>query len=385
MTWRFAILGFAMSWASAVMAQQDMTFGFVGPLECPTCWHIVAEGRIVPSSPAQIAAHARAPFFDGMQIYLNSEGGDTAAARALGEIFRRHRVTTIIGWGQSCMGACLLAFAGGAERLIAGFPAPDAIIRHQRTGLPAVTDRVPATLGVWRSAAAPGATLNDEGLRRMRAYLLRMGVDLALGDLFTLGPAAPESAATVYRLDIDQMHALRLPTMGRPRHTWILRRVGSTMHAMTTQLDSDHHRVAGVGRGVVAIAASLYRDRTGIVWLRLWPRTAGDPDLRAEFDWFRRHVEFIRTQAAAPGDISYPNFPQNERGRLVFGSEGDQPWVDIWLSEDAGARLARADQIRVRPRYALRPRSPISLSFLDFSLVGGHETIAEALGPAPVR
>jgi len=51
-------------------------------------------------------------------VYLNSSVGDFPDGYTLGEMFRKFNVETIVTQGQTCKGACAVAFLGGRFRLI---------------------------------------------------------------------------------------------------------------------------------------------------------------------------------------------------------------------------------------------------------------------------
>ena len=51
-------------------------------------------------------------------IYLNSTSGDYPEGYALGELFRRFNIETVVTQGQQCRGACAVAFLGGRLRKI---------------------------------------------------------------------------------------------------------------------------------------------------------------------------------------------------------------------------------------------------------------------------
>ena len=51
-------------------------------------------------------------------VYLNSSMGEYVDGYALGELFRRFNIETIVTQGQTCMGACAASFLGGRLRSI---------------------------------------------------------------------------------------------------------------------------------------------------------------------------------------------------------------------------------------------------------------------------
>ena len=51
-------------------------------------------------------------------VYLNSSTGDYPDGYTLGEMFRKFNIETVVTQGQTCKGACAVAFLGGRLRLI---------------------------------------------------------------------------------------------------------------------------------------------------------------------------------------------------------------------------------------------------------------------------
>ncbi len=49
-------------------------------------------------------------------VYLNSSYGEIKDGYALGELFRKHNIQTLVTQGQVCRGACAIAFLGGKSR-----------------------------------------------------------------------------------------------------------------------------------------------------------------------------------------------------------------------------------------------------------------------------
>ena len=51
-------------------------------------------------------------------VYLNSSSGDLREGYALGDLFRKYNIETLVTQGQICKGACAMAFLGGKLRKI---------------------------------------------------------------------------------------------------------------------------------------------------------------------------------------------------------------------------------------------------------------------------
>jgi hypothetical protein len=102
-----------------------------------------------------VAAHATdlikslRPSVDDLTVYLDSPGGDAAAAMELGQEIRNQWVLATVDDGGECLGACVLLLAAGVRRT----PAPD-------------------TVGLHRPSDAKNAALT----KRVQTYLARMGM-----------------------------------------------------------------------------------------------------------------------------------------------------------------------------------------------------------------
>jgi len=97
---------------------------------------------------------------DELTVYLNSSGGDVAAAIEIGEEVRKLSVLTATDDHGECLGACVLILAAGVRRS----PAPDSvgIYRLPDPKEPAGRDRAS------QKSAAPA--------KRVQTYLARMGM-----------------------------------------------------------------------------------------------------------------------------------------------------------------------------------------------------------------
>jgi hypothetical protein len=89
------------------------------------------------------------PSVDDLTVYLDSPGGDAAAAMELGQEIRNQWVLATVDDGGECLGACVLLLAAGVRRT----PAPD-------------------TVGLHRPSDAKNAALT----KRVQTYLARMGM-----------------------------------------------------------------------------------------------------------------------------------------------------------------------------------------------------------------
>jgi hypothetical protein len=89
------------------------------------------------------------PSVDDLTVYLDSPGGDAAAAMELGQEIRNQWVLATVDDGGECLGACVLLLAAGVRRT----PAPD-------------------TVGLHRPSDPKNAALT----KRVQTYLARMGM-----------------------------------------------------------------------------------------------------------------------------------------------------------------------------------------------------------------
>jgi hypothetical protein len=100
------------------------------------------------------------PDNDELTIYLNSSGGDVAAAIELGEEVRKLSVLTALDDHGECLGACVLVLAAGVQRS----PVPD------RVGIYRLADpkEPPSRDRTSQKNAAPA--------KKVQVYLARMGM-----------------------------------------------------------------------------------------------------------------------------------------------------------------------------------------------------------------
>ena len=89
------------------------------------------------------------PSVDDLTVYLDSPGGDAAAAMELGQEIRNQWALATVDDGGQCLGACVLLLAAGVRRT----PAPD-------------------TVGLHR----PSDPKNGALTKRVQTYLTRMGM-----------------------------------------------------------------------------------------------------------------------------------------------------------------------------------------------------------------
>jgi hypothetical protein len=89
------------------------------------------------------------PAVDDLTVYLDSPGGDAAAAMELGQEIRNQWVLATVDDDGECLGACVLLLAAGVRRT----PAPD-------------------TVGLHRPSDPKNAALT----KRVQTYLARMGM-----------------------------------------------------------------------------------------------------------------------------------------------------------------------------------------------------------------
>jgi hypothetical protein len=115
------------------------------------------------------------PTVRNFSISLNSNGGDVAAAMAIGRILRREEKSAVIGASDVCVSACVLVLAGATHRAIFG-----------------------GKVGIHRPFVAQDAALTPELQkaqyatieRSVRQYLSEMNVDARLyDDMFRISPS----------------------------------------------------------------------------------------------------------------------------------------------------------------------------------------------------
>ena len=100
-------------------------------------------GEITPGDTARVSmllAEARKqdrPFF---AVYLDSPGGNLMEGIKLGQAIREAGAVTVLLTGATCASACILAFAGGAERIA---------YRGSRLGVHGASENGQETEGRW--------------------------------------------------------------------------------------------------------------------------------------------------------------------------------------------------------------------------------------------
>lgn len=153
---------------------------------------LYAEGPITAETPA--AFRAAVDGLEGKMVRLNSPGGDPLAAIEVGRMIRERKLETVVGGmtvkdfaeeaDGSCLGACLLALAGGEVRYVDG----------------------DSRVAVGPIEPVPGVSEATLSLR-MAAHLMEMGVDAEVllpgferqqGDFLTLPKAELEAFGVVY-------------------------------------------------------------------------------------------------------------------------------------------------------------------------------------------
>ena len=93
------------------------TFG--GKVECP--FAIWLSGEIASSTVSEVKEllDRRRTWIGGEHensFYIDSPGGNVAAAMAIGRMIRKERLTVLVWKGQQCLSACVMVLAGGAHR-----------------------------------------------------------------------------------------------------------------------------------------------------------------------------------------------------------------------------------------------------------------------------
>ncbi|MDX8352611.1 hypothetical protein [Cognatiyoonia sp. IB215182] len=130
---------------------------------------IVVDGTITAETVADFAT--KQSQMDGGSVMLNSDGGDAAAAIALGELIRERGLSTFVGtkgFGEPgsgvCQNACLFAYAGGEARYLASgsrlsFSGPDTFAAASNE---AVKDVVRATALLMAQSIDPAVLLRED-------------------------------------------------------------------------------------------------------------------------------------------------------------------------------------------------------------------------------
>jgi hypothetical protein len=155
------------------------------------------DARVVANIPAEIG---RGNPSRVVHVNLNSRGGDTEAAIAIGRVLRSLHVVAQVGMDQICASACVLLLAAGTTRIVA-------------TGLPG---HVKGRVGIHRLYSMSTSEKDYDSLQRkyqqieskVRAYLREMNVPESLYDAMMRIPSEnihflSESELTAYSLNVD--------------------------------------------------------------------------------------------------------------------------------------------------------------------------------------
>jgi ATP-dependent protease ClpP protease subunit len=124
----------------------------------------------------------------GHEFYIDSPGGNLAAAIAIGRMIRKERLTLVITKGHECVSACVMVLAGAAHRGIYG-----------RVGI----HRPFFELSIGSEPMTPDKvkTNYQKMLQEIRAYLREMNVSERLADdMLAIDPA------DVRYLSINQLY-----------------------------------------------------------------------------------------------------------------------------------------------------------------------------------
>lgn len=155
------------------------------------------DARLVAKIPAEIGGGNPSRV---VMVNLNSRGGDTDAAMAIGRVLRSLHVTAGVGMDQVCASACVLLLAAGTMRFVA-------------TGLPG---HVKGRVGIHRLYSMSTSEKDYDSLQKkyqqieskVRTYLKEMNVPESLYDAMMRIPSenihflsASELAA--YSLNVD--------------------------------------------------------------------------------------------------------------------------------------------------------------------------------------
>jgi ATP-dependent protease ClpP protease subunit len=113
----------------------------------------------------------------GHDFYIDSPGGNIAAAMAIGRMIRKERLTLLVDKGHECVSACVMVLAGAAHRGIYG-----------RVGI----HRPYFELSIGSEPITPDKvkTNYQKMLQEVRAYLREMNVSERLADdMLAIEPA----------------------------------------------------------------------------------------------------------------------------------------------------------------------------------------------------
>jgi hypothetical protein len=128
------------------------------------------------------------PDHDEVTIYLNSPGGDAAAAMDIGQEIKRQSILTAMEDHAECLGACVLVLAAGARRS----PVPD------KVGLYRLADKNPALA------------------KRVQTYLTRIGMpDRLYQEMMQRTPSK------MLVLDAPRLKSLRLEGIDPAYEKWL--------------------------------------------------------------------------------------------------------------------------------------------------------------------
>lgn len=185
------VIGIGLGSATAA----PMTFRAAGSdvRFCPeSCDFIQATGEIVASTPADFERFLKENQYHAGVVRLNSGGGSLVAGLQLGELFRKHQISTEVGGDEldpsgekiygserrftrrtkgSCASACAYAFLGGATRVL---------LDGDRLGVHRFYQK--HALEQPDAKMFTGQDLDDEQrtVAQIALYMVRMGVDAGL-------------------------------------------------------------------------------------------------------------------------------------------------------------------------------------------------------------
>ena len=131
----FCILSLFLGLSSPVIAAEMEFFRESSGGNCSSCAWLRADGEIRLNTPERLLAFLKKESpHEGMEVRLNSPGGNLMAGLRLGEIIRQYKLNTVVGTSEpftpnakyeaysrqrsagSCASACSFAFLGGVLR-----------------------------------------------------------------------------------------------------------------------------------------------------------------------------------------------------------------------------------------------------------------------------
>src|SRR5437899_5783746 len=195
------LIGAAFIFAHAPSCSAEIAMN-CDPQPGRTCFILITgtitaeDARVVAKIPAEIGKgnSSRAV------VNLNSRGGDTDAAMAIGRVLRSLHVVASVGIDQVCASACVLLLAAGTTRIVA-------------TG---VAGHVKGRVGIRRLYSMSTSEKDYDSLQRkyqqieskVRAYLKEMNVPESLYDAMMRIPSEnihflSASELTGYSLNVD--------------------------------------------------------------------------------------------------------------------------------------------------------------------------------------